>query len=131
MAAFTNTCRQQLAFWYRALQLEIPRSATMIGGVLWKDDREVPDTVNVSLQQPEDILIHWASCVGNSHPGIGEDLLGDNGTISRDMQVRYTPQKINRPDGTEMTGRTTHVPSAHMQNFFDCIRDRKDTELPV
>ncbi len=122
---------QQLAFWYQALRLEIPRSATAMGGVLlWNDGREVPDTMNVSLKQPEDILVHWASCVGNSHPGIGEDVLGDNGTISRDALVRYVPQKINRPDGNEMTGRTAHVPHAHMQNFFDCIRDGAEPNCP-
>jgi predicted dehydrogenase len=114
---------QQLAFWYRALRLEIPRSATSVGGILvWQDGREVPDTMNVSLQQPEEILIHWASCVGNNYPGIGEDVLGGNGTISRDRLVRYAPQKINRADGNEMTGRTAHQPHAHMQNFFDSIR---------
>ena len=28
------------------------------------------------------------------------------------------PQKVNRPDGAEIVGRTAHVPHAHMQNFF-------------
>jgi len=53
---------------------------------------------------------------------VTEDVLGDNGAITRDQQVRYRPQKINRPDGNEMTGRATHTPEAHMRNFFDCIR---------
>jgi predicted dehydrogenase len=121
----------QLAFWYQAMRLEIPRAATACGGVLlWKDGREVPDTMNVSLEQPEEMLIHWASCFGNNHPGVGEDVLGDNGTISRETQVRYLPQKINRPDGNEMTGRSTHVPHAHMRNFFDCVRGGGEPNCP-
>src|SRR5579871_4926302 len=61
-----NMC-QQLSFWYKALDLQIPKAATMTGGVyLWKDGREVPDTMSVSLQQPEDLLIHWSSGFGNS-----------------------------------------------------------------
>ena len=114
---------QQLAFWYQALDLQIPRAATMSGGVyLWKDGREVPDTMNVSLEQPEEMLISWSAGFGNNQPGVTEDVLGDNGAITRDQQVRYRPQKINRPDGNEMTGRATHTPEAHMRNFFDCIR---------
>lgn len=122
---------QQLAFWSSALNLQIPRSATTTGGVLlWKDGREVPDTMNVSLAQPEEMLIHWASCAGNSHPGIGEDVLGDNGTISRAALVTYTPQKINRPDANEMVGHSTHAPHAHVANFFDCIRQNRTPNCP-
>lgn len=116
----------QLGFWYRALDLQIPKAAAMSGGVyLWKDGREVPDTMNVSLEQPEEILISWSAGFGNNQPGVTEDVLGDHGTITRDNAVRYRPQKINRPDGNEMTGRTMHVPHAHVQNFFDCIRSGK------
>jgi predicted dehydrogenase len=118
---------QQLSFWYKALRLEIPATASMDGGLyLWKDGREVPDTVSVSLQQPEEILINWVSGMGNNQLGVGEDVLGTHGAISRSSQVRYAPQKINRPDGAEMTGRTAHVPHAHMQDFVDSIRTGKE-----
>jgi hypothetical protein len=109
----------QLSFWYKALNLQIPKAASMTGGVyLWKDGREVPDTMSVALEQPEEILINWTSGFGNNQPGVSEEVLGDLGTISRSTQVRYSPQKINRPDGNEMTGRSAHVPHVHMQNFL-------------
>ena len=117
----------QLSFWYKALNLQIPRAAAMHGGTyLWKDGREVPDTVNVSLDQPEDILIGWSSGFGNNQPGITENVLGAHGAISRGNQVRYAPQKVNLPDAAEMVGRSTHAPHAHMQDFLDCIRTGKE-----
>lgn len=122
---------QQVAFWYQALHLRIPDSAAASGGVfLWKDGREAPDTMAVALAQPEEILISWTSGSGNNHPGAGELVLGDHGTISREMQVRYFPEKINRPEGNEMTGRASHVPHAHLQNFFDSIRANREPGCP-
>jgi predicted dehydrogenase len=122
---------QQLSFWYKALRLDIPATASMKGGVyLWKDGREVPDTMSVTLQQPEEILISWVSGFGNSQLGAGEEVLGTHGTMSRSSQVRYLPQKINRPTAGEMTGRSSHVPHAHMENFFDCIRSGKEPNCP-
>jgi predicted dehydrogenase len=127
---YENMCHQ-VSFWYKALGLQIPRAVTMNGGVyLWKDGREVPDTMNVSMEQPEEILIHWASGFGNNELGVAEEVLGDNGTISRDSQVRYVPQKMNRPDAKEMLGRGTNVPHAHMQNFVDCVRSGKEPNCP-
>jgi predicted dehydrogenase len=122
---------QQLSFWYKTLDLGIPAAATMDGGVyLWKDGREVPDTVSVSLQQPEDFLISWNSGLGNNQPGVSEELLGTSGSILRASQVRYVPQKVNRPQGTEMVGQTAHTPQAHMQDFFDSIRSGKEPNCP-
>ena len=103
----------------------------MEGGIyLWKDGREVPDTMSVTLQQPEEILISWVSGVGNNQLGVSEDVLGTHGSISRASQVRYVPQKVNRPSAAEMTGRAAHTPQAHMQNFFDCIRSGKEPNCP-
>ena len=122
---------QQWAFWVRALDLQIPESASMTGGVyLWNDGRETPDTMQVSFEQPERMLVSWSSGFGNSHPGIGEDLLGSAGTISRASEVRYTPQKTMASPHGEMLGRATNVPHAHMQNFFDAIRLSREPNCP-
>ncbi len=122
---------QQLAFWYRALDMQIPESASMTGGVyLWNDGRETPDTMQVSLEQPEKMLVTWSSGFGNSHPGIGEDLLGSAGTISRASEVRYAPQKTMASPHGEMLGRATNVPHGHVQNFFDAIRLGRELNCP-
>jgi predicted dehydrogenase len=127
---YENMCHQ-LSFWYKALELKIPRAVTMTGGIyLWKDGREVPDTMNVSLEQPEEVLVSWDSGFGNNSLGVTEDVLGTDGTISKGHQIRYAPQKVNRPDGVEKVGTTTATPIAHMENFFDCIRSKKETNCP-
>jgi len=127
---YENMCHQ-IAFWDKALKLEIPRSATMTGGLyLWKDGREVPDTMNVSLEQPEQILVSWDSGFGNNQLGVSEDVLGDDGTIVKGPQIRYIPQKVNLPQATEQLGRTVASPLAHMQNFLDCIRTGKEPNCP-
>ncbi len=127
---YENMCHQ-LAFWYKVLNLQIPKSATTVGGVyLWKDGREVPDTMNVAFEQPEDMLVSWDSGFGNNQLGSTEDVLGTDGTIAKGQQIRYLPQKVNRPDGTELIGQTRSENRAHMLNFFDCIRTGKETNCP-
>ena len=123
---------QQLAFWYRALDLQIPWSATATGGVFLPDGagRDTPDTVQVSLTQPENMLVTWSSGFGNNQLGVGEDLLGRAGTISRNNQLRYVPQKVTRPQGAEMLGRASQNPEAHLQNFLDAIRFGSDVNCP-
>jgi predicted dehydrogenase len=123
---YENMCHQ-VSFWYKALNLQIPKAVTMTGGLyLWKDGREVPDTMNVTLEQPEEMLISWDSGFGNNQLGVTEDVLGTDGTISKGQSIRYLPQKINRPDGVELLGRTTAPANAHMQNFLECIRTGKE-----
>jgi predicted dehydrogenase len=122
---------QQLAFWSKALNLRIPQAVTMTGGLyLWKDGREIPDTMNVTLEQPEELLISWDSGFGNNQLGVTEDVLGTDGTISKGQTIRYAPQKVNRPDGVELVGRTMAAPTAHMQNFVDSIRSAKEPNCP-
>jgi predicted dehydrogenase len=122
---------QQIAFWYKVIGLDIPYAVTMTAGIYrWNDGRELPDTMNVSMAHTPGLLFSWDSGFGNNHFGIGEDALGTDGTISRGQQIRYFPQKVNRPDGVEMLGQTPTPPRAHMQNFVDCIRTSKQTNCP-
>jgi predicted dehydrogenase len=121
---------QQLAFWYKVMALEIPSAVTMTGGIYrWQDGREVPDQMSVVMQH-EKVYFSWESGFGNNHPGVNEDVLGTDGTIARGQQLRYFPQKVNRPDGVEMMGQTNTLPRAHMENFFEAIRTGKQPNCP-
>lgn len=127
----TENLSQQAAFWYKVLGLEIPAAVTMTGGVyLWKDGREVPDTMHVSMEHFEEILFSWDSGFGNNQLGIGEEVLGTDGTISKSQQMRYTPQKVNRPNANEMIATQRTEPRAHMQNFFDSMRTGNEPNCP-
>ena len=89
----------QVGFWFKVLGLGIPRSVTMTGGNYLSPEMEVPDTMDVSMEQPEKILFTWNSMFGNRHFGEGHDLvLGNQGTIVRNEegQVRYIPAKSPR-----------------------------------
>ena len=121
----------QIAFWYKVMGLSIPHSVSMTGGIyLWKDGREVPDTMHVSMEHNEELLFSWASGFGNNQPGVTEEVLGTDGTIVKGQQIRYLPQKVNRPEGMEMLGTSVTQPRAHMQNFLDAIRTGKETNCP-
>jgi len=123
---------QQLAFWYKTMGLKIPRAVTMTGGIyLWKDGREVPDTMAAAMEHEEELLFTWDCGFGNERLGVTEDVLGAHGAISRTPQtLRYAPEKKNRPGGNEMAGVTRTDPKAHMQNFLDAIRDGREPNCP-
>ena len=131
---YENMCHQ-LAIWYKVLDLRIPTAVTTVGGIyLWKDGREVPDTMSVNMQHPEELLFTWDSGFGNALLGITEHVLGTDGTIingsEMDEAIRYVPEKVNRPNGAEIVGRRTAPETAHMQNFLDSIRSGKEPNCP-
>ena len=133
----------QVAFWYKVLGLKIPRSVTMAGYNYLSPEMEVPDTMDVSMDQPENLMFTWNSAFGNNYYGEdGNDLaLGNKGTVIRIVDsLSYLPQghhagqnsQTNAPVGGEpdIVGSDEGDTEAHMRNFFDCVRSRKEPNCP-
>jgi predicted dehydrogenase len=137
----TENMVHQMAWVMSALDLPLPTAAYMSGGVFSeKDGREVPDTIAVTLDFP-DMTFTWQSSFSNSRFGLGERLLGSDGTVEHvagatDMvsgrsqeSTKYFPEPINRKSGSAMT---SDAPDQnHMANWVDCIRSRKTPNAPV
>jgi predicted dehydrogenase len=132
----------QVIFWYKMLDLKIPRSVTMGGGNYLNPEMEVPDTYDVAMDHGT-LLFTWNSMFGNRRYGEGDDVvLGTKGAIFRDEadHVRYVPESGNRPDGGEEKATGTKAApdivggsdatDTHLQNFFDCVRSRKQPNCP-
>jgi predicted dehydrogenase len=133
----------QVAFWYKVLGMTIPRRVTMAGYNYLSPDMEVPDTMDVSMDQRENVLFTWNSAFGNNYYGEdGNDLvLGNKGTVIRIVDsVKYLPQSRNGAQSSRtdlaVGGEPNIVSSdeadteAHMRNFFDCVRSRKEPNCP-
>ena len=125
----TENMVHQIGFWYKALDLKIPRAVTMRGGLYhWKDGREVPDTMTVVMEQPEEMLFTWTSGFGNGRLGSAEHVLGTDGTLVRHRELRYMPEKVNQPQAAEIIG--SHAGENHMENFLDAIRSGQPPSCP-
>src|SRR3989475_1866795 len=138
----TENMVHQIAWIMTALDLPLPSAAYTSGGVFSeKDGREVPDTIAVTLDFPNDMVVTWQSTFSNSRYGLGERLLGSDGTIEHlagatDMvsgksgeTTHYFPEKTNRRDGVAITGNSSD--QDHMSNWIECVRTRKTPHAPV
>lgn len=138
----TENMVHQIAWIMSALNLPVPNAAYMSGGVFSeKDGREVPDTIAVTLDFPTDVVVTWQSTFSNSRYGLGERLLGSDGTVEHvagatemvtgksDEVTRYWPEPINNK---KVAAATSDSPDQnHMANWIDCIRSRKTPNAPV
>ena len=122
----------QIAWIMTALDLPEPSAAYMSGGIFSeKDGREVPDTIAVTLDFPKDVVVTWQSTFSNKHYGLGDRILGSDGTLEHhfDEALEYWPEKTNRPEGESRKGKTHD--RDHMKNWIECIRSRGMTNAPA
>lgn len=138
----TENMIHQIAWIMSALDLPLPSAAYMSGGVFSeKDGREVPDTIAVTVDFPDEVVVTWQSTFSNRRYGLGQRILGSDGTVeyvagATDMvsgeseeQVHYYPEKLNRPNDETLTGKSPT--SSHMANWVDCMRSHKTPNAPV
>ncbi len=138
----TENMVHQIAWIMSALGLALPVAATMSGGVFSeKDGREVPDTIAVTLEFANDLVVVWQSTFSNRRFGLGEHILGSDGTIEHvagatemvkgksESFIRYYAEKDNRPGGGAAG---TSPGEDHMANWMTCIRSRNQaTNAPI
>ena len=126
----------QVGYWHTALKLAIPQAVTMTGGNYVSPRMQPPDVMDVTMHHPQ-LLFTWNSMFSNNYYGEGHDLvLGTKGTIVHDETdvPRYVAQSGKSANLTEAamgkTGEYAEATDAHMQNFFDCVRSRKEPNCP-
>jgi predicted dehydrogenase len=138
----TENMVHQIGWIIGVLDLGVPTAAYMSGGVFSeKDGREVPDTISVVLDYPNDLTVSWQSTFSNSRFGLGIRVLGSHGTVewlsgTTDMVTgksasgwNFMPEKLNSPDGQAIKGASRGVD--HYANFVECVRSRKEPNASV
>jgi predicted dehydrogenase len=138
----TENMVHQIGWIIGVLDLELPTAAYMSGGVFSeKDGREVPDTISVTLDYPNDLIVSWQSTFSNSRFGLGVRILGSEGTVewlagTTDMVSgqslsgwAYSPEKANRPGAESIKGDAKG--ENHYANFVECVRSRKEPNASV
>src|SRR6266481_2463033 len=136
----TENMVHQIAWIMSALELPEPSAAYMSGGVFSeKDGREVSDTIAVTLDFPNDTVVTWQSTFSNSRYGLGEHILGSDGTIEHvagatDMVTgrsqeftRYLPEPVSRKGGSALTSETKD--QDHMANWIYRQKQRVTLEM--
>lgn len=123
-----------LGFWFAALDLSIPESVTSTGANYRSPKMSVPDTFQVAMSHPENVLLTFSSMFGNGYYGEGRDLLfGTKGTLVHGHSdgVELIAAGAKPGEAKPSDGGYKDFTSLHMQNFFDCVRSRSEPVCPL
>ena len=114
-----------------------PSKAVGLGGIYrWHDTYDVPDSVEIAFEYPEQFLVRYCTVFGNSG-GKFAKWFGTRGTMdAQNLSPRRPwrvsgdgsgePDRIENPSELPMEKRPHH-----MQNWLDCIRTREDPVAPI
>jgi predicted dehydrogenase len=125
---------------------DFPARVTASGGIYLQKDREVPDTFFMNVDYPS-WTMQLACSVGSGvgaplvvHGSQGTLFIGQNSENLVNTQMEVVPDQEYREEFTKKTGvdvmkidvqpvaRGAHP---HMDNFLDCVRSRKEPNLPA
>jgi predicted dehydrogenase len=140
-------------------QLDHPRSVAVNGGIyVWKDGRTNADTITAVFDYgPKDdpktgFQVVFGSRMTNSAGGIKEIYYSNGGTMDLDKNQISPDGGLNESMAAEMNMKANQLPkmslkgervetsantgadsltSAHMRNWMECVRSRKQTNAPI
>jgi predicted dehydrogenase len=113
-----------------ALEEKMPEVITAGGGKFWfTDNRETPDTLQVSYQYPQGLIAMYENRSNTGRSGFdrasGIYFHGDKATLFVDRHVlRLIPEKGSPVAKLEMKA-SNDCNDAHWSNFLECIRSRQ------
>lgn len=82
--------------------VDMCRSALAMGGLYrWRESRDVPDTINASLEYPEGFMVSISSTFNNQKVGgSGIQFLGTEGTLDFEGErLVFTPEIVHEDNG--------------------------------
>ncbi len=106
------------------------------GTFRWKNQFDAPDSVEVVLEYPEGFLVRYCSVFGNSGNNFAK-WFGTRGTVDGKRLSPRDPwtasgEGSGEPDRLTAEVEVPQVESPHhMQNFFDCVRSRRQPIAPI
>jgi len=107
----------------------MPKAATALGGKFWfQDDRETPDTMQVTYEYPG-FIGSWEHRCNNTDGTkarlMGVSFYGTRGTLYVDRELyKLTPEKGSDLAPAEMK-RVTDPHPLHWTNFLECVKSRQ------
>ena len=114
---------------------QFPVRVSANGGIYVHKDREVPDTISTTIEYP-DYQVIMSSSMAADLPGshLTPVIYGHEGTIEfNGTELVVTPEpifaKATGKQPLRIPTETLNLHVAHMENFFDCVRSRKQPHL--
>jgi predicted dehydrogenase len=115
-----------------AMKTDQPRQAQMLADKYIFEQWDCPDTIQAAFRYPGFDVVYEGMMSSSIDDG-GLEFRGTEATLKIDRSgfgiYREGVQAAQNPVLTEHSFRDGTV--AHMENFFDCIRTRKDPNAPV
>ena len=112
----------------------LPKAVMGMGQIYrWSElGRETPDTWNAILEYPagpdgrEGFVISYSSMFSNEHFGYAEEFLGSDATllVNGELKVHAEKNRMQEVEELSMPAETSK-PGPHLENFFECVRTRK------
>ena len=130
--AMTDLFTHWIDIVHWAMKADQPRRAQMLADKYVFDQWDCPDTIQAAFRYPGFDVV-YEGMMGSSIDGGGLEFRGSNATLKLDrggfnVYREGVPREQN-PTLCEHSYRDGTID--HMENFFDCIKSRKEPNAPV